>query len=72
MNIEEQTLVADFINYAIKEENISEFKLQGKPLIQELINFTKTFNEEDEDKPNILEQLRAVLLSRNEVDDSHI
>lgn len=55
MNIEEETLVADFINYAIKEENISEFKPKGKALIQELIQFAKTFNEEDEEKPNILE-----------------
>lgn len=55
LTIEEQSLVADFINFAIKEENISEFKLKGKALIQELVSFAKTFNEEEEDQPNILE-----------------
>jgi hypothetical protein len=41
--------VADFISFAIREDNISEYKLKGKALIQELVNFAKTFNEEEED-----------------------
>lgn len=69
LSIEQQSLVADFINFAIKEDNISEYKLKGKALIQELITFAKTFNEEDEEKPNILEQMRSILLNKNEVDD---
>jgi hypothetical protein len=41
-------LVANFLEHSINDETISEYKIKGKKLVSELINFTKTFNEEDE------------------------
>jgi hypothetical protein len=47
-------LLANFIRHSLKDESISQYKLKPSALVTELIQFSNTFKD-DEDEPSILE-----------------
>ena len=45
MSIEQQVVVAMFIKYTLDTETISEYKIQGKQLLREVLSFAEAFEE---------------------------
>jgi hypothetical protein len=49
--------VALFVRNSLKEENISEYKLQPSKIINALVDFAKEFTDED-DEPSVLVHIK--------------
>jgi hypothetical protein len=52
----------------LKDESISQYKLKPSALVTELIQFSNTFKD-DEDEPSILEKLKDLLKSQTPTRD---
>lgn len=55
--IEQQVLMVNFIKHSIKEETISQYKLQASSLIKELVQFANEFKDDD-DEPSLIEKIK--------------
>lgn len=50
-------LLVNFIKQSIKEETISQYKLNASSLIKELVQFAHEFKDED-DEPSLIEKIK--------------
>lgn len=49
LNIYEQVILAKFIQYTIETETISQYKIQSKEIIRELLKFASEFGQETQE-----------------------
>lgn len=80
--IEKQIIIARFIEHAMEEEIISQFKLSGQPLVEEFLTFVSNFEnnlddeDADEDAPfaqnDLLTRIREACSSTSDVPASAI